>query len=179
MTFVAFQELANDLGIETCIDFNTKLLVPEERIRALCLENKCDNYGKNYMCPPYISSLEEIRLKLRNFQHGLLLQYSKAIDVKGNKEGVIQTKIDFHNKVLQIEELLKERGINQVWGMIGGNCGLCDICKAKSNEPCSYPDKARMSLEAIAIDVLALLGKFGLDNDFHEDKITWTGCILY
>ena len=78
-----------------------------------------------------------------------------------------------------MEEALKARGINPVWGMIGGNCGLCDICKARSNEPCLYPEKARMSLEAIAIDVMALLDKFGLDNKFYEDKITWTGCILY
>ena len=156
MTFMAFEELANDLGIETCLGFNAELLVPEERIRARCFENVCGNYGKNYTCPPYVGSLEEIKLKLRNFQRGLLLQYSKAIDVKGNKEGVIQTKIDFHNKILQMEEVLKERGINQVWGMIGGNCGLCDICEARINEPCPYPDKARMSLEAIAIDFLAL-----------------------
>ena len=179
MTIMAFQELANDLGMETCMDFNPELLVPEERIRALCFENKCDNYGKNYTCPPYVGSLEEIRFKLRNYQHGLLLQYSKAIDVKGNKEGVIQTKKDFNKKVLQMEEALKERGINPTWGMIGGNCGLCDTCKARTDEPCPYPDKARLSLEAIAIDVLALLDKFGLDNNFHEGRITWTGCILY
>jgi predicted metal-binding protein len=173
------EELANDLGIDTCIDFNIELLVPEERIRAFCLENKCHNYGKNYTCPPYVGSLQEIRLKLRNFQRGFLLQYSKAIDVKGDKEGVIQTKIDFHKKVIQMEEALKERGINTVWGMIGGNCELCDTCKAVTNEPCPYPDKARTSLEAIAIDVLTLLDKVGLDNDFHDDKITWTGCLLY
>ena len=176
---MVFEELANSFGIETCIVFNTELLVPEERIRALCFEDKCDYYGKNYTCPPYVGSLKEIRLKLSGFQHGLLLQYSKAINVRGNREGVIKTKIDFHKKVLQMEEALKERGKNKVWGMIGGNCRLCDTCKSRTDEPCPYPDKARMSLEAIAIDVLALLDKFGLDNDFHEDKITWTGCILY
>ncbi len=176
---MTYQELASHLGIGIYLEFSPEFLVPEERIRSLCCENKCDNYGKNYTCPPYVGSLEEIRTKLRNFQRGLLFQYSKEIDVRGNREGVIQTKIDFHNKILRMEELLSERGTNNVWGMIGGNCGLCDICKAKSNEPCLYPDKARMSLEAIAIDVLGLLNKLGLDCDFHTDKITWTGCILF
>jgi predicted metal-binding protein len=78
-----------------------------------------------------------------------------------------------------MEEFLRESGIKQVWGMIGGNCGLCAICKVKSNEPCLYPDKARMSLEAIAVDVVGLLDKFGLDSKFHADKIIWTGCILF
>jgi len=47
------------------------------------------------------------------------------------------------------------------------------------DEPCTYPDRARMSLEAIGIDVIKLLDKFGLDSEFHPDRITWTGCILY
>jgi predicted metal-binding protein len=172
-------EFARGLGIENCLEFSPDILVPEESVRGFCKENKCGNYGNNYMCPPYIGSLDEIKVKLREFKHGLLLQYSKDIDVKGNREGVLRTKKDFHNMVLQIEEFLRARGINQVWGMMGGNCDLCDVCKAKSSGPCAQPDKARTSLEAIGIDVLGLLDKFGLDNEFHTDKIIWTGCILY
>jgi len=36
-----------------------------------------------------------------------------------------------------------------------------------------------MPLEAIAVDVLALLDNFGLDNGFHAGRIAWTGCILF
>jgi hypothetical protein len=36
-----------------------------------------------------------------------------------------------------------------------------------------------MSLESIAVDVIALLDRFGLDSDFHPHRITWTGCILF
>lgn len=171
-------EILRPLGIEKYADISPDILVPEDRIRAFCLENKCGNYGNNYTCPPYTGSLKEIKYKLNQFRHGLLLQYSKDLDIKGNKEEIIQTKIDFHNKILKAEEFLREKGISQVWGMIGGNCGLCNVCKAKSNKPCLYPDKARVSLEAIAIDVVGLLDKLGLDSEFHTDKITWTGCVL-
>jgi predicted metal-binding protein len=173
-----FQNIASNLGIGICVEFGSALLVPEERIRALCFEDKCGNYGKNYMCPPYAGSLEEIRIKLGDFRRGLLLQYSKEIDVKGNKKGVIQTRLDFHNKILRMEELLREKGISRIWSMIGGTCGLCGVCKAIGNEPCPYPDKARTSLEAIAIDVLELLDRLGLDSKFHANKIVWTGCLL-
>jgi len=176
---MSFRELADYLGIGICLEFGSELLFPEERIRSMCFENKCENYGKNYTCPPYVGSLEEIRIKLGNFHRGLLLQYSKEIDVMSNREAVMQTKTDSHNKILRMEKLLLERGAKKVWGMIGGNCGLCDICKATSNEPCLYPDKARVSLEAIAVDVLGLLNMLGLDNKFHAYKITWTGCILF
>ena len=78
-----------------------------------------------------------------------------------------------------IIDLLKKEGIENVWGLIGGNCGLCDICAIQEDKPCRRPDEARMSLEAIGIDVLNLLVKLGLDSNFHSDRITWTGCILY
>jgi predicted metal-binding protein len=172
-------ELARQLGIGTCLEFDSGILIPEERIRSFCMENRCKSYGNNYTCPPYTGSLEEIKNGLGGFQRGWLLQYSKEIDVRCNKEGVVQTKIDFHEKILRLEEFLRERGTGPVWGMIGGNCGLCDKCKAESHEPCAYPDKARTSLEAIAVDVIGLLNKFGLDSEFHLDKITWTGCILF
>jgi len=174
-----FDEFANQLGLETCLEFDPRLMVPEERIRAFCLENKCGNHGGNYTCPPYTGSIDEIKEKLESFQHGLLLQYSRYVDVKGDRKGVIRTRTDFHSCVLHMEEMLGASGIDHMWGMIGGNCGLCAVCKARSKEPCLYPEKARISMEAAAIDVLGLLEKLNLDNRFHADKITWTGCILF
>lgn len=171
-------EFARQLGIENCLEFDSGLLVPEQRIRDLCSENKCGNYGSHYMCPPAVGSLEEIKARLQNFQRGVLLQYSQSLDVRNDYQGLIQTKIDFHDKILRLEEFLRNEGTKPVWGMIGGSCELCEVCRAKLGEVCLYPDKARMSLVSIAIDVLALLAKFGWDNEFHPDKITWTGCLL-
>ena len=171
-------EFASKLGLNAFLEFRSEILTPEERIRDFCLENKCGNYSTNYMCPPYVGSVEEIRIRLKKYERGILLQYTKLLDVKGDRDGVIQTKLDFHNKVLQMEGCLRETGINRIWGMIGGNCELCHICGAKIGQPCSYQDKARTSLESLAIDVLSLMDKLGMDNKFHADRITWTGCIL-
>ena len=170
---------ARQLGIETCLEFDPKLLVPEQRIRDLCYENKCGNYRGHYMCPPYAGSLGEIKTRLKEFQRGVLLQYSKYLDVRNDKEGLKRSKIDFHNKILQLEWFLKSEGFERVWGMIGGSCELCEVCKGGLGEPCPYPNEARMSFTAIAIDILAFLNRFGLDNEFHVDKITWVGCILF
>lgn len=176
---IEFVEFTHRLGIDTCLEFAPQIMIPEERIRGFCRENKCGHYGNSYMCPPYVGSLEEIKVRLKRFRRGLLLQYVKDIDVRGDKEGVRRTKIDFHRKILQMEKFLKKEGIDEMWGIIGGNCELCDICGAKNNEPCLYPDKARTSLEGIGIDVLGLLDTFNLDTNFYTDKIMWTGCILF
>ena len=64
-------------------------------------------------------------------------------------------------------------------GLIGGSCELCSVCKAVTKEPCPYPAKARMSLESIAIDVMALLKHLGLESEFRTDRIKWMGCVLF
>jgi predicted metal-binding protein len=168
---------AQEVGIETCLAFDPRLLMPEQRIRDYCSENKCGNYGTRHMCPPRIGSLEETKSRLGTYQEGILLQYSKPLDVKNDRVRLRQSKLDFHEKLLKIEEFLRSDGIEHPWGMIGGSCALCDVCRV--DEPCPYPEKARTSLEALGIDVMVLLEGANLDNKFHPDKITWTGCVLY
>ena len=174
----AVSQLAEELGIQVCVQLSPELLVPEQRIRDLCHENKCGNYRAHYMCPPYVGTVEEIRARLSGYHLGLLLQYSQPLDVRNDPEGVKRTEVDFHGKVLMLEELLRAYGAEDAWGLIGGSCALCEPCKAASGEPCRYPEEARPSLESLAIDVLALLARFDLDNEFHPDRITWTGCVL-
>ena len=170
---------AGSLGIDTCRELDPGILVPEERIRALCIEDKCGNYGKHHMCPPHVGTLDEVREKLTGFQRGALMQYSEPLDVRNDGEGVVRTKLDFHQKILQLEDMLNGKGVSPVWGMIGGSCDLCQPCSAAMGEPCPHLEKARVSLESIAVDVIALLERFGLDSRFHPDRITWTGCVLF
>lgn len=171
--------LARKLGIHTCLEFSPELLVPEQKIRDLCQENKCGNYGGNYMCPPHSGSLEEIKARLGKFGRGILLQYSQPLDVRSDQAGLRQSKLYFHHGILRLEEFLRSAGLEDVWGIIGGSCELCEICRAKLKTPCPYPQQARTSLSSIAVDVMALLDRFGLDNRFHPDKITWTGCLVF
>ena len=172
-------DYARELGITTSIEFRPAVLVPEERIRAYCRADECRNYGKNYMCPPYIGTLEEIAARLAGYDRGILFQYEKWLDVKNDLSGLVRTKDDFHGKILRIESYLQQQGIRDVWGLIGGNCGLCGPCRAVDGEPCPYPDRARPSLESMAVDVQKFLARFGLDLEFRADRITWTGAVLY
>ena len=172
-------EYVEKLGIDVCVVINPAVLVPEERIRKYCEENKCGNYGRNYTCPPNAGSLDKIREGLERYSHGYLFQYSRELDLKKDWKKLIKSKDKFHRIILKIEDYLKKQGIEDVWGLIGGNCGLCDTCAIREDKPCRHPEIARMSLEAIGIDVVGLLNTLGLDSKFHQDRITWTGCVLY
>lgn len=182
---IDLSELAGDLGIYRRVEFDPELLVPQQSIRALCFENKCGHFNSHYMCPPHVGSIEENAAQLSKFQRAILLQYSKPLDVENDTQGLIQSKIDFHEKILQLEDFARNTAgsgsakVPGVWGLIGGTCELCAECRAKTGEPCPYPERARPSLEALAIDVVALLDRFSLDSRFHADRIAWTGCLLF
>jgi predicted metal-binding protein len=172
-------EQARRLEFDLCLGFASTQLVPEQRIRDYCVDNRCGSYNANHMCPPRVGTLEEVEAVLQDFQQGVLLQCSTLLDVANDREGVIRTKLRFHRLILRLERRLKRRGAAQLWGLIGGNCGLCQVCAAVEDRPCRHPEKARTSLEAIGVDVVELLERLGLDGRFHPDRITWTGCILF
>ena len=170
---------ARRLGAQVRVAFDPRVLVPEERIRELCYENRCGNYGAHYMCPPHIGTVEELKTRLATYRRGVLLQYSQPLDMRNDREGLRRTKTELQHIVLQLEDFVRGSGIDDAWGLMAGSCALCDVCTARLNQPCPYPEKARPSLESLAVDVLGLLDGFGLDSAFHPDSITWTGCVLF
>ena len=172
-------EYARGLGLEAHAELSPADFVPSDEIRIYCERNNCGHYGNNYMCPPYIGTLDEIAGQLDDYYSCLLLRYSQPLDVKNDKEGLKRTRLEFHNKVLQVEQYLRDQGIADIWGLSGGNCSLCETCAVVSGKKCVFPDRARTSLEAIGIKVSEILNKAGLDAGFHPDRITWTGCVFF
>ena len=172
-------EIASELGFDLCTPLDPRDLEPEGRILDFCKENKCGSYRTNHMCPPLSGSVHEAKERLHGFESGVLVQWSKSIDVEANKAGVHESMAAFHEMLLDLEARLHDDGIDRLHGMIGGSCRLCDPCTAVDEEPCAHPDRARSSLEANYVDVLALLESYGLDNAFHSNRVTWTGCVLF
>ena len=170
---------ARKLGIATAVEFDTSLLVPQQAIRAYCVENKCGKYKNHYMCPPYSGTVAENAAMLRHYRNGILFQYEKPLEVAHDADGLAQSKLEFHSKILELEKLIKDSGASPVLGIIGGSCELCSLCKATTGEPCAHPEDARISLESMAIDVMALLNHLGLESEFRPDRIKWTGCIIF
>jgi predicted metal-binding protein len=175
----AIEQYIKDLGATHCQFIASELLIAEERIRQYCHENRCGCYDRHLMCPPRTGTLTEITVKFKRFNTGILVQYSKRLDVKNDRAGLMATKRKLHDIILETEDFLREQsGITAIFGMIGGDCGLCEKCAGFSGEVCVHPDKARPSLEALGVDVIGLLNTLSLDGRFHEDQITWTAMVL-
>ena len=71
----------------------------------------------------------------------------------------------------QIEALCIREGYYFAAGLSAGACLLCDECVGvKSGLPCRYPFKARTSMGALGIDVVATVKRAGMKLSFAQDE---------
>jgi len=150
----------------------------DERVRLKCQIPRCDSYGQNLMCPPYVPSVAEFRTQLSLFSTALLLQISASI--KQVSSDVYAPANKLHDLVNRGEKAAFEAGFRFATGLIGGCCRLCEECViVAGSTKCRFPFKARPSMEAIGIDVFATTEKAGCAVTFPiNDEVTWTGLIL-
>lgn len=158
-------------------------IVVDDRVRLKCLVPLCDSYGRNLMCPPYVSSVAEFREAIKNYRQAIILQVSAPL-----KEGYENVPSDdvflpakkLHELVNIGEKEAFSVGFRFAAGFIGGCCRLCEECAMiQGSRTCRFPFKARPSMEAMGIDVMATVENAGLTLSFPiTNQVTWTGLIL-
>lgn len=146
-----------------------------EEVRAMCAADRCQRYGKNWMCPPHIGGLPEWRERIDQYSHGILIQRTcqleDSFDYEAMEEGQRILKGLFNDFVGE--------GARPP-GMLLLTCGSCTLCTSCGcpDTPCRFPDRAYPSLEAIGILVTDLCKSAGLPYYYGENTLTWSGGIL-
>jgi len=145
-------------------------------IRAMCAQDKCHAYGKNWTCPPHCGTLEECQLRMAAYEHGILLQtvgiLQKTIDSKGYRTAEERHLVQFRNFCQQIR---KEHPNALCLG--SGGCRICKPCAYP--EICRFPQQAYASMEGYGLFVTEVCRKAGLPYHHGEKTITFTACVLY
>lgn len=155
-------------------------IVVDERVRLKCQVPLCDSYGRNFTCPPFLPRVSEFREMLARFGGAVLVQVS--VDGPFDPpETVFVHARKLHELMNRAERIAFEEGFRFAAALIGGCCRLCDDCAAvRPGESCRHPFRARPSMEAMGIDVLATLEKAGLPARFPvRDRVDWTGLLLF
>jgi predicted metal-binding protein len=153
-------------------------VIVDERVRLKCQIPLCDSYNRNLMCPPNVPDVTEFRQALSLYSRAILIQISASMDDVAGDVFVPANKL--HELVNMGEKAAFEAGYRFAAGLIGGCCRLCDECVAVNpGVKCRFPFKARPSMEAMGIDVIATVEKVGLPVSFPiGESVTWTGLIL-
>ncbi len=137
----------------------------------------CPEYGHNLSCPPNIPPPAAFRRELAGYSGGVLFQVRVPAG-QNNPDAVWAGSRLVHEIVLEAEKLCLGLGAARVRGLIAGCCKLCVPCPGPGSG-CRHPAKARSSLEANGIDVVATCAAVGWQVTFPADRyVDWTGLVL-
>lgn len=154
-------------------------IIIDERVREYCVENKCGQYNKNFMCPPEVGEVKDFRKKLKKFDHCILVLKREKISNKEDREEYFRPARELHNILLNIEKKGKELGFENSFALIAGNCKLCNPCKKLLGyKKCPYPEVSRPSSESLGIDVIKTVSQIGVEIEFKDTEVSWVGMVI-
>jgi len=136
-----------------------------EHLLPLC--KACENYGKNYACPPAEFDLQEM---MQKYSHIRLFAAKLHLEVPVNKSEIEAIFVD---AMFQFNKRLFEKEAEMAGSLaaVPGSCWLCSECARIQGVPCRYPEKLRMSLDAFSLEI-ALMAKelFQLEIQWYNEK---------
>jgi predicted metal-binding protein len=173
-------EFAKDCeGVSRVELISARDVVVDERVRFQCSHSGCREYGKRFMCPPYVPEVEEFKKLLSKYLMAIILQVEGQTAGETADEEAKRLALLLHEAVYRTEKQAFSSGFPFAAGFIGGPCILCEKCPAgDGHKYCVRREKARPSMEAMGIDVLKTCEKAGLKIAFMPGKVVWTGMIL-
>lgn len=152
----------------------------EEQFRTLCEKNTCGFYNKNWMCPPAVGPISDLKERVLEFEQGLLLQtiheLKSSFDWKGMMSAGTNHTTLFRKILGSIEENYE---MHKILPLNAGPCTFCAKCTFLEGEPCRFPEKAVFSVEACGIDVMALEKSCGMPYYNGKNTVSYVGLILF
>ena len=152
------------------------------RFRELCKNNTCGSYGRNYMCPPAIGSLEDCISEVLRFDRALIIETIYPIEDSFDYEGMMDGGKVHDENVNKVWDYIKDnRGhinYSELKILGAGGCRVCPKCGILDDTPCRVPEKAISSLEAHGIDVAHLTTAHGLNYVNGENTVTYVALYL-
>ena len=164
---VEIKKLTADVDVEEFIENYVDI----ERFMGLCEE--CENYGKNWNCPPFdfdvmevwnsFNKLKIIAFKLDFSDEELNMEYSDK-ELEFILKRLERMKVKLMNEIYALEN-------ENSYGLFLGNCNLCMKCTREFGMPCKMPFKMRYSIESLGGNVDQLIEDiFGFKILYAKDN---------
>jgi len=120
----------------------------------------CPMYGKRPSCPPHAPDWREAKEWVRSFKRALVIKFEIDMDTfeEDKREAILY--------LLRRESGFFKDGNMYAMALFPGSCNLCEDCPFERGEPCKMPSKVRPSIDAIGIEINALV-----EIDFSESVL--------
>ena len=172
----AYVKDAERLGFFAAAPLDMCALEARPEIRMLCAPDKCESYGKTWVCPPGCGELPECAARLAGFHAALLIE-SKYEHVDTGDLVYMKVLAAEHNRRLLALRELVAREHPKVWFLSTGSCEFCDECSYPS-APCKKYEILRGSVSAYGLDVERICESAGIEYAFAAGTVRYIAFLL-
>lgn len=146
-------------------------------VRAACEVNYCGRYGKCWTCPPGAGDWQVLRDHFRTYEHAFVFTTCHSIEDSFDFEGMDEAR--------RLHDLLDEALLTYLDDLKfphelagAGSCSLCTKC-TYPDAPCRQPRRARRSMEACGMDVVALSKVCNIHYINGADTVTYFSVLFW
>jgi predicted metal-binding protein len=186
-----YRELALKLGASEATIVPASDVVIDERVRLKCVVPRCLRAGETPNCPPNAPDLDLIRRALNRFSWAILFKcdvepIEDYVPGRGATREEKRRTLSFHRQsgevVYELERQAYRDGYHLAMGFGGGSCkdSLCQgvLCQYLDSGRCRFPHRSRPAMEAMGIDVIALIDKAGWKAYALLDDLSQIPCAI-
>lgn len=172
-------DAALEVGAHKAVILNTEDIVLSAEFRDICRNNQCGKYGKCWVCPPELPSVETVMEKVRSYSRAIWYQTISPLKDSFDFEGMMAAKDDHVRLSQRLQKLAAPMLPEDSLHLSCGGCHLCPRCAKEENKPCRMPDKAMASLEGYCVDVYNTTKNTPLKYINGQNTVTYFGMILF
>lgn len=148
-----------------------------DEVRKMCAANSCGKYGTNWMCPPGVGEVADLKVKCLKYKYAMMFNYVSQLEDSFDFEGMVAGGQRFSAVCDQIRSWMQVQGMDFL--ILGaGGCSFCPTC-TYPDAPCRLPDKAMPSVESYGIFVAELAPIVGFKYINGQNTVTNFGIVFF
>lgn len=162
--------LAKELGASDAKVISSSDIILDPRVRVKCQYSLCRFYGACANCPPHTAGVDETKQLLKLYNYGILMVFkcpTERIVADAHAENAHDRR-ELSKVISAVESAAFYDGYFFAVGFGSGPCKsvFCAIdkpCSALEGKGCRSGGLARASMEAVGMDVFAMVTRQGWD----------------
>jgi predicted metal-binding protein len=157
---------------------DVEILTYQQEVRGMCEMNRCGRYGRSWNCPPEVGSLAELAARCGAYRNGLLFNNITEIEDSFDFDGMMAGGAKLHDILVEMDAILTlEFQLGDYLLLGAGSCGACGECAYP--EPCRYPERLHIPIEACGVNVMTLAKNTGFKYNNGPNTVTFFGLLLF
>ena len=178
MTTEELLEVIISLGADKAGAVPVEKIDFEPSFRSLCESNACGMYGRSWMCPPLVGTVEDLICQARTYRTALVYQIVDTLEDSYDFEGMMAAGERMNRLASAVRRKFRDLGLEDCLFLGAGGCRVCSRCAKQDDQPCRHPDLALSSLEAYGINVSVLAPQAGMKYINGVNTVTYFGAVL-